>query len=61
MADLQWRLNRAGAQPQIRIDGCFGPNTRAALERFQTQHDCGPVDGVSGPKTWAALRRATGA
>jgi hypothetical protein len=58
MADLQWRLNRAGAQPQIRVDGYFGLNTRAALERFQSGHDCGAVDGVLGPKTWAALRRA---
>jgi N-acetyl-anhydromuramyl-L-alanine amidase AmpD len=61
MADLQWRLNRAGAQPPIRVDGWCGPQTRAALERFQAAHACASVDGKPGPETWAALQRATAA
>lgn len=40
------------------IDGKFGPNTQAAVKKFQSKYD-GPsgklsVDGKCGPKTWQA-------
>ena len=54
-ADLQWRLNKAGAH--LTIDGFAGPQTRAAIARFQGAHGLF-VDGVVGPQTWGALRAA---
>jgi peptidoglycan hydrolase-like protein with peptidoglycan-binding domain len=36
------------------VDGKFGPNTEAAVRRFQRNHDIVP-DGIVGPKTWAKL------
>jgi hypothetical protein len=59
-ADLQWRLNKAGAQPPLRVDGWFGARTRASLTRFQAAQGL-PADGNPGPLTWAALARATAA
>lgn len=38
----------------IRVDGAFGPKTKAAVEKFQRAHGL-TVDGLVGPKTWAAL------
>ena len=58
MADLQWRLDKAGAAPPILVDGVFGPQTRDAVAAFQGRHGC-YVDGVPGPQTWRALREAT--
>ena len=58
VADLQWRLDKAGAAPPILVDGVFGPQTRAAVAAFQGKHGC-YVDGVPGPQTWRALREAT--
>ena len=58
MADLQWRLNKAGASPAIPVDGVSGALTRAALCAFQAAHGC-EVDGVPGPQSWRALRAAT--
>jgi hypothetical protein len=57
-ADLQWRLNKAGATPPLDVDGHAGPLTRAALIAFQTAERLAP-DGVIGPKTLAALEAAT--
>lgn len=36
------------------LDGSFGPATRAALQRYQSDHGLDP-DGVCGPKTWDRL------
>ncbi|CAG1021766.1 partial zinc D-Ala-D-Ala carboxypeptidase, partial [Patescibacteria group bacterium] len=36
------------------IDGKFGPNTEAAVRRFQSNHGIVP-DGIVGPKTWEKL------
>lgn len=53
---LQQALTRAGFDTGG-IDGDFGPQTRAAVERFQRANGLG-VDGRVGPETWAALQRA---
>ena len=58
VADLQWRLDKAGASPPILVDGVFGPDTSAALRAFQSTHGC-DVDGLIGPQSWRALRQAT--
>lgn len=57
-ADLQWRLNKAGAAPALAVDGHAGAQTKAAIAAFQGQRRLF-VDGVAGPKTWASLRAAT--
>lgn len=36
-------------------DGIFGPNTKAAVEQFQTDSSIA-VDGIVGPETWGALQ-----
>lgn len=42
------------AGQHIRIDGSFGPNTRRAVNRFQSAHGL-PSIGSIGPLTWQAL------
>lgn len=51
---LQEALNANGAA--LEVDGRFGPDTEAALRRFQSSHAL-EADGVAGPRTWAALLR----
>lgn len=38
----------------LKADGKFGPNTEAALIKWQTNHEL-VADGVAGPKTWASF------
>ncbi|MDA8146556.1 MAG: glycosyl hydrolase family 18 protein [Thermaerobacter sp.] len=56
VATLQRELSALGYAPGP-ADGVFGPDTLAALERFQAAQGLA-VDGVDGPQTSAALRRA---
>jgi len=58
VADLQWRLNMAGAMPQLAVDGFAGPATRVAIAEFQQKNGCF-IDGLIGPQTWQALDAAT--
>ncbi|MCL2926005.1 MAG: peptidoglycan-binding protein [Trichodesmium sp. MAG_R04] len=46
---LQEELNNWGF-PVETVDGIFGPETRAAVIRFQKYHNLEP-DGIIGPKT----------
>jgi hypothetical protein len=38
----------------VTVDGQFGPQTEAAVNRVKTAHG-GPADGIAGPNTWAVL------
>jgi hypothetical protein len=57
VADIQWRLNKAGAAPALVVDGHAGPLTRATIVAFQSAHGLA-ADGVVGPATLAALEAA---
>jgi peptidoglycan hydrolase-like protein with peptidoglycan-binding domain len=50
---LQYLLTTRGFSPDG-VDGTFGPNTRAALIRFQASRKLS-ADGVAGSQTWPAL------
>ncbi len=54
VADLQRTLNARDSQSRLSIDGEFGPATKAAVERFQQEHDL-DVTGIVGPETWKSL------
>src|SRR5882757_7244559 len=49
---LQAQLIKLGYQ--LTADGAFGPNTKAAVIQFQTNHNL-TADGVVGPNTLAAI------
>ena len=55
VAALQFLLRRRGFGP-VTLDGGFGPNTKAAVHRFQRAAGL-IVDDVAGPATLRALRR----
>jgi murein L,D-transpeptidase YcbB/YkuD len=57
---IQLALNLLGADPPLVVDGNYGPNTRAAVSKFQTEHAL-VVDGFAGDNTQNALRAAIAA
>ena len=52
---VQWHLNQTGEK--LKVDGSFGPLTKAAVLRFQKRMKL-TQDGIVGPKTRTALRKA---
>ncbi|MBE6051674.1 MAG: peptidoglycan-binding protein [Clostridium sp.] len=50
---LQILLNHYGAG--LNVDSTFGPQTKAAIKRFQDTHSGLSKDYVCGPATWRAL------
>ena len=57
-ADVQWRLRKVGANPQLGITGTDNGATHAALGTFQRAYRL-PVTNELNPATWAALAGAT--
>ncbi|MUG65392.1 spore cortex-lytic enzyme [Paenibacillus campinasensis] len=55
--DLQYRLRTLDFYTQP-LDGQYGPNTAAAVARFQKEYGLSP-DGVAGPLTWRQLKKYT--
>ncbi len=53
---IQKALQKLGYDPG-KIDGLMGPNTTAAIKKFQ-QHNGLAADGILGPKTQGALAKA---
>jgi lysozyme family protein len=51
---VQQSLNKLGATPALTEDGKIGPQTRAAIQSFQSAHGLKP-DGVAGPLTRAEI------
>lgn len=54
---LQEMLAGLGFSPG-KIDGIYGPETKAAVIRLQNAKGVSP-DGIVGPQTWVALRGPT--
>jgi peptidoglycan hydrolase-like protein with peptidoglycan-binding domain len=51
---LQQHLLMCGYNPGT-VDGSFGPNTTAAVKRYQSAKGLG-ADGIVGAQTWTSLR-----
>lgn len=51
---LQTALNKAGAKPELKVDGIFGPKTEAATKSFQKRKKL-TADGIAGPVTLFSL------
>jgi soluble lytic murein transglycosylase-like protein len=59
VSSLEFQLRRFGL-PARAVDGRFGPDTAAALRRFQKAMGL-TVDGIAGPRTFKALAKGSGA
>ena len=51
---VQAQLNKLGANPQLIVDGAWGPKSKETLKAFQRSRGL-TIDGIPGPKTSAAL------
>jgi len=56
---LQQALNYLGADPELSVDGKYGPATRNAVRDFQQEHNL-QVDGLAGPETMGKIRELLG-
>lgn len=57
---IQGQLNKLGANPKLVTDGDYGPRTKAAVTKFQSEHGL-DADGWAGPITQAELNKLAGA
>lgn len=57
-ADVQWRLRKVGANPQLGITGTPNGATHNALMTFQRAYGL-PQTGELNPTTWTILKKAT--
>jgi hypothetical protein len=57
---LQADLNKLGASPRLVEDGIYGPATKAAVAKFQSEHGL-TVDGWAGHVTTPAIAAAVAA
>lgn len=57
VTQAQTLLTQRGYSPGP-IDGNFGPQTKAAVQLFQSDRGL-VIDGIVGPETWAALTGAS--
>ena len=57
LGDLQWKLKRVGANPQLAVDTIDGPATEAAIRTFERAAGL-PETGALSPQFWTALERA---
>ena len=57
---LQEALNSLGANPQLDVDGRYGPATQQAVKNFQVVAGI-VADGIAGPVTEAAIKLKLGA
>ena len=58
--DVKWiqaSLNRLGADPQLTVDGQYGPSTLATVKEFQEAKGL-QVDGIAGKQTLDAIAAA---
>lgn len=53
--ELQQKLNRAGANPKLSVDGSLGLATTLAIRKFQRDNAITPANGVADPATWTVL------
>jgi hypothetical protein len=60
MGDLQWKLRRVGANPQLKVDTFDGPATEAAILTFKKAVGLPATPGL-GAEFWAKLDRAAAA
>ncbi|MBP5859242.1 peptidoglycan-binding protein [Streptomyces scabiei] len=58
VAEVQCLVKKHGFDPKG-IDASFGPNTKAAVQRFQRSRGL-EDDGIVGPMTWRELRKPSG-
>ncbi|MGW1674724.1 helix-turn-helix domain-containing protein [Streptomyces sp. NPDC002324] len=58
VAEVQCLVKEHGFDPKG-IDASFGPNTKAAVQRFQRSRGLDD-DGIVGPMTWRELRKPSG-
>jgi peptidoglycan hydrolase-like protein with peptidoglycan-binding domain len=58
IGSIQQDLNKLGATPPLDVDGEYGPLTKAAVTKFQSEHPPLEVDGWAGPETMKAIAAA---